>query len=399
MPNSENICICQEYELLKMKILMIHPHDIYSASEPWTIRMTSIAHEFVKKGHDVKLVYFPLSEKHRGLIKNRRINEFETIPFNRSDLHILKNIDKMIALGKWADIVHFQKCFAHASIPALFCAYANSKPVHYDWDDWEYGIYMWKPPSKLYSIYLNLFETSLPKLVDSISVSSDELSKMAVNLGFEKDKIVKANVCADLNRFRPRNNKNKLKKKYGIKGDMILYLGQLHGAQHAEILLRAIKLANKTSPEANYVFVGGGADMPRLKNIASLMRINNVVFTGFLEDNKVNDYLDMADVAIACFADNRQVRCKSPLKIAEYLASGKAIVASSVGEIPWMIGDAGILTRPGDEEDLAKGILKIIKNKKLRRELENKARKRAQEAFNWSDVADNILRCYQKIVF
>ena len=56
-----------------MKILMIHPHDIYSVSEPWTIRMTSIAHEFAKKGHHVKLVYFPLSEQERGILRSERI--------------------------------------------------------------------------------------------------------------------------------------------------------------------------------------------------------------------------------------------------------------------------------------------------------------------------------------
>ena len=63
---------------------MIHPHDIYSVSEPWTIRITSIAKEFVKLGHEVKLVYFPLPRKIRGKLKSGKIKEFVTIPFNRS---------------------------------------------------------------------------------------------------------------------------------------------------------------------------------------------------------------------------------------------------------------------------------------------------------------------------
>ena len=66
-----------------MKILMIHPHDIYSVSEPWTIRITSIAHEFVKKGHEVKLVYFPLGKHERGKLRFGKIKEFKTVPFNR----------------------------------------------------------------------------------------------------------------------------------------------------------------------------------------------------------------------------------------------------------------------------------------------------------------------------
>jgi len=44
-----------------MKILMIHPHDLFDRAEPWTIRILSIAREFTRMGHSVKLCYFPLS--------------------------------------------------------------------------------------------------------------------------------------------------------------------------------------------------------------------------------------------------------------------------------------------------------------------------------------------------
>ena len=40
-----------------MNILMIHPHDIYSPVEPWTVRITYLANEFTKMGHEVRVVY------------------------------------------------------------------------------------------------------------------------------------------------------------------------------------------------------------------------------------------------------------------------------------------------------------------------------------------------------
>lgn len=43
-----------------MNILMIHPHDLYSPLEPWTIRIKSLARELKAAGHAVRLVYFPL---------------------------------------------------------------------------------------------------------------------------------------------------------------------------------------------------------------------------------------------------------------------------------------------------------------------------------------------------
>jgi glycosyltransferase involved in cell wall biosynthesis len=382
-----------------LNILMVHPHDIYSASEPWTIRITSLAYEFAKMGHKVKLVYFPLPEKERGLLKSEKIKDFETIPFNRRKWHLFKNISKMAKLGEWADILHLQKCFSIASLPAIFSAYINKKPLHYDWDDWEYGIYMYSPPSRIYGWYLNILEKSVINLVDSMSVASDELKKMAVNRRFPEDKIIKVNVCADLERFNPAHKGDEIKRRYNLCGPIVLYLGQLHGAQYADLFIKAVRIVLSKLPNTQFLVVGGGNELKRLKDLAEELKVEkNIVFTGFVSDVDVNKCLAAADVAVACFADTKQVRCKSPLKIAEYLASGKAVVASDVGEIPWMIGDAGILTKPGNKESLADGIISLLKDKKFRKRLEAKARKRAIKLFNWKIVAESLLKRYSELL-
>ncbi|AJF61845.1 TPA: glycosyltransferase family 4 protein [Candidatus Woesearchaeota archaeon] len=380
-----------------MNILIIHPHDIYSASEPWTIRITSIAHEFVKKGHRVKLVYFPLSGKERGKLKEK-ITEYETIPFNRSKWYLFSNMKKMAEFGKWADVIHFQKCFSIASIPAIFSAYVNNKPVHYDWDDWEYGIYMFSPPSRIYGWYLNVMEKLLPKLVDSVSVASEELRSMVLEMGFPESRIVKANVCADLDRFSPKYPGAYVRKKYKIeKNPVVLYLGQLHGAQYAQQFIRSARLILKKMPKAKFMIVGGGQDLPRLNMIVMKMGLQKeIIFTGFAVGKEVNEYLAAADVVVGSFADTKQQRCKSPLKIAEYMASGKAIVASNVGEIPWMLGDAGLLYEPGNYQEMADKVMKLLKNKALRKKLEKKARERAERMFRWEIVADRLLKLYKR---
>jgi len=96
---------------------MVHPHDIYSPSEPWTVRIVYIAREFAKKGHNVKLIYFPLEwDKQKTLELDRGII---VIPFSRKlGLHILiSNILRLYRIAKWADVIHFQKCFYQT----IFC--------------------------------------------------------------------------------------------------------------------------------------------------------------------------------------------------------------------------------------------------------------------------------------
>lgn len=374
-----------------MKILLVHPHDIFSVSEPWTVRITEIAQELAARGHQVKLVYFPLPPKERGELRCKEFRGFETIPFKRRKWAIFGNIYKMTKLARWADIIHFQKCFAIASIPSLFAAYLTGKPIHYDWDDWEYKIYLESEPSKVYGFYLNRVERSIPRMVDSISVSSEHLKKMAITWGASPEKIVKAPVGANLKLFNPSKKGGALLKKYNVQGPFIVYVGQLHGAQYVELFLRAARILEK---EAVFVVVGGGSDLQRLKNKAKEINAE-VIFTGFLNNEEVSKIMAEATVAVACFEDREVVKCKSPLKIVEYLASGKAIVASDVGEVGEMVNGCGVLTKPGDAESLAKGIRELLKNDKLRKEYEIKARKRAEEVYNWSSTVDNLVKAYE----
>ena len=379
-----------------MNILMIHPHDIYSSLEPWTVRITSIAQEFVKKGHNVKLVYFPLPADERGKLRCKEFKEFEAIPFNRGKWSFVKNIIRMHKLAKDADIIHFQKCFAIASLPALFAAYLRNKPIHYDWDDWELKIYQFSPPSRIVGFYLNVMETLMPRLVDTLSVSSENIKRLALERGAKEDRIVEAHVCADLKKFNPKIDGKEIKKKYGINSPIVLYLGQLHGGQYAELLLRAVKIISAKKTNTVFMIVGSGADLSRLKGLAKDLEITDkVIFTGAVEYSLVPKYIAAADVAVACFEDNDLTRSKSPLKIVEYMASGKAIVASDVGEVPIMLDGCGMLTEPGNVYSLANGIIRFLEDEKLRKECERKARKRAEKEYKWEVTADNLLRAYE----
>src|SRR4030042_4299672 len=114
-----------------MKILMIHPHDIYSNLEPWTIRITNIAKEFVKRGCQVKLVYHLLvTSVPPKVAAERQEFEFETIPLIRFQRTLFKKLKMICSEAQWADVIHFQKCFPHAAMPAIWASYRLGKPVH-----------------------------------------------------------------------------------------------------------------------------------------------------------------------------------------------------------------------------------------------------------------------------
>ncbi|HPM78352.1 MAG TPA: glycosyltransferase, partial [bacterium] len=142
-----------------MNILMLHPHDIYSNSEPWTVRITYLASEFVKRGHNVRLIYHLLDPRtDLAEATARQEYPFTTIPVHRYQFALVAKMRSTAQFAEWADVIHFQKCFPQVSVPAIWAAYRLGKPVHYDWDDWEYGIYNYNPMNKVVGWSIRTFE-------------------------------------------------------------------------------------------------------------------------------------------------------------------------------------------------------------------------------------------------
>lgn len=379
-----------------MKILMVHPHDIFSKEEPWTVRVRSIALEFVKKGHQVKLVYFSLDANNAS--KSLMWNGIKVYSLSRKlGLgNFFKNIIFLTKLAGWADVVHFQKCFYYAAVPSLIAGFFRRKHIHYDWDDWEIKIYFYsRGQNYLMGMFLWLLERMMPVLADTVSVSSERLKRECLRRGVPEDRIFEGHVGADLERFNPKNNGNRIKEKYGIKGVLVVYVGQLHGGQYVDLFINAASVLSKRIPDARFMIVGGGYRLDELKKYSLSIGLDGrLIFSGYVSHDDVPFYMAAADICVACFEKNDITECKSPLKIVEYLASGKPIVASNVGEIGKMIGEAGVLVEPGDSTSLADGIAKLLRDQELLLVLSKKARYRAETKYNWSDTAESLLKAY-----
>ena len=381
-----------------MKILMLHPHDIYSTVEPWTVRIRELAKEYHRLGHNVKLIYFPLPKDERGKIE-KNLDGVKTIAFSRRKWAMFTNIIKIMPYASWADVIHFQKCFANASLPALFGSLFFNRPIHYDWDDNEYAIYNSEPPSKIYGEHILFMEKLIPKLVDTVSYSSQSLKRLAMKIGVLEENLFEAHVGANLERFNPKISSKEIRSIYGENNHIVLYMGQLHGGQYAELFLKSIPHVKKKTEKVLFLIVGGGYKLDLLKEKAKKLGIEeDVIFTGAVEQKDVPNYLAAADVCVATFEDNKLTRAKSPLKIVEYMAMGKAIVASNIGEVPNMLGNSGYKAKPGDAKDIAKGIIMFLENKDKRKLSEKQARLQALEKYNWHVTAKNLLLAYKKAI-
>jgi glycosyltransferase involved in cell wall biosynthesis len=163
-------------------------------------------------------------------------------------------------------------------------------------------------------------------------------------------------------------------------------------------LLEALALVSKILPEVRLLLVGDGPARPFVEeNIYRLNLEKHVTITGFLPHARIPQLLAIADVVTVPYPKLPQEMWFSPLKLYEYMAAGKAIVASSAGQINNVIrhDENGLLVTPGDVADLAQACLHLLQNEADRQRLGANARREAESVHAWARQIERLEQVYE----
>jgi len=383
-----------------VRVLLVQRFDIQNVS--CTRRIVAFAGELHRRGHIVTLVNFPHAERRRQMpgLDPSLPDGVEILELDRRGAAFFTNVRILSARAGDVDLIHLWKSYPDASLPALHAARRARRPLHYDWDDWETGISRELTGSRLVSHLVAVMENRLPRMADTVTVASTELRRQALSLGVPENRIWDAPVGVDLERFRPaaaeRNRALEDKLWPSLEGSeapILIYVGQLEVASFVE---QTLSVVAKLRRQVRLLIVGGGARLRSLRTKAWSLGINNrVAFTDYVPEDRVPDYLSMADIALAPFDDTMVTRCKSPLKVVEYLAAGLPVVGSAVGEVPRLLSGCGLTVPPGDTAAMALAVGKLIEDAEARAEFGRLARRRAAELFGWSPIVDNLVKAYE----
>jgi glycosyltransferase involved in cell wall biosynthesis len=117
-----------------------------------------------------------------------------------------------------------------------------------------------------------------------------------------------------------------------------------------------------------------------------------VEFTGAVERERVRAIL--AEASIFCLPSYWE---GSPLSVLEGMASGAAIIATRVGDVPEMIEGAGILIDPGDVDALAEAIDRLVRAPGERARLGNAGRRRTERDYSRANVMSRLYSLYRHV--
>jgi glycosyltransferase involved in cell wall biosynthesis len=109
--------------------------------------------------------------------------------------------------------------------------------------------------------------------------------------------------------------------------------------------------------------------------------------------------VNAADIAVVPVPVMKQTMWLSPMKLFEYMASGKAVVASAMGQIANVVKDNenGLLVPAGDAEAMASAINRLIADPNLRSRLGQQARETAVNNHSWEQYFSKLETVFESV--
>jgi len=216
----------------------------------------------------------------------------------------------------------------------------------------------------------------------------------------EKIKVVYSGVGK---KFKVQSSKlkvKKIKKKYHLPEEFILYLGTIEPRKNLvglirayEVLMRKFLVPNSKFLIPKLVIAGtkGWLYENILKTAHQSKYSKDIIFTGFIEDKDKPELYNLATIFV--YPSFYEGFGFPPL---EAMASGVPTITSNCSSLPEIVGDAAIMVDPYKPDELAWAMEMILTDEKLRQKLSQKGIEQARK-FSWEKCARETLTVLQSV--
>ncbi len=207
----------------------------------------------------------------------------------------------------------------------------------------------------------------------------------------------------DVSRFMQPVDTAVVRQKWQIcaEAPVVMFVGGFQRWHGIDRLLEAFVRVRTAVPKAQLVLVGDGPARPETEaQITALGLQDAVTLTGMVPHEHVPELLAVADVVTIPYPKLPAELWFSPLKLYEYMAAGKAIVASKDGQIADVLIDEvnGRLVEPGNVTELAQAIIHLLQHPEDRERLGYSARQQAVARHSWQAQIGRLEAVYRQIL-
>jgi glycosyltransferase involved in cell wall biosynthesis len=181
---------------------------------------------------------------------------------------------------------------------------------------------------------------------------------------------------------------------------ILVYVGVMGKQDGIDHLLRALHhLVYDLGESSTFcVLIGEGDMLDDLRRLADELDLkDHVWFTGFIPRGDLLRYVTTADICVDPDPSNPFNDRSSMIKMTEYMALGKPIVAFDLPEHRFSAQEAAAYAKPNDDLDLARVIAELSRDPERRAEMGRYGRRRVEETLSWQHSVPHLLEAYQAI--
>ena len=243
---------------------------------------------------------------------------------------------------------------------------------------------------------LKLAERAGYALADVVLATNESTRAIAIERGHKdsNDVLIVRN-GPDTDFFRPTQPDHDLRA--GAR-HIIGYVGLIGPQDGVDVALEALAELRTRRSDWRAIFVGDGDALPAAKARSHRLGLDElVVFTGYVGDReRLVAMIAACDVCISPEPRNPLNEHSTLIKVAEYMAVGRPIVAFDLEETRHTAGEAALYARRDDPFALADAIAQLLDDPEMRARMGAVGRERAESVLAWSESEDALLAAYAR---
>lgn len=245
-------------------------------------------------------------------------------------------------------------------------------------------------------MYNSTFLKVLLNNVERIIVTQESYIERSRFLKKYKDKIDIIPVGVDTNRFRhiPKNNNTDDKKVIFF----LSHLDEYHRYKGLDYLLKALKLLKSNINDFKLIVGGRGKLVGEYKSLVKNLGLEkHVEFHGFIPDEKLVNYYNLADVFVLPSISNEEgfgmvaleaLACKTPVVVTDIVGVSNDLIKYN----------AGLVVKPRDVESLSKSLIMLLEDPESRFEMGENGRDFVERKYTWKRVAKMTEKIYEDVL-
>ncbi len=180
---------------------------------------------------------------------------------------------------------------------------------------------------------------------------------------------------------------------------LIGYLGTMGPQDGVDHALRALAVLRRQRQDWHAIFAGAGDDVQQLKRLSAELGLQDAVeFVGWLDDGEIARLLSSCDVCLEPAPQSPLNDVSTMIKIAEYMAMSRPIVAYELAESRFTAGAAAVYAEPGDPSAFAAAIAELLEDPARRASMGDTGRRRVESEFSWGHSREALLAAYGRVL-